>query len=293
MAKQFKKTERNALGRTPKEQQAFDKLTETLTQILAGEKRVSATGYMSSAINVGTGMPFTGGNALTALLATVEKGDRRFIGAKEAISRGYNIKGASAVFFIRPVTVKSEDENGDEKSRAFFKLYPLLNLADIEHDLDDEAEMQPSNDCMNVVTELLEAADKTGNLTRNATLAHIRPTTNTINIPPRSQFFSDRLMASTVTHELAHFVAIDQKTVQEYEKYRGYEELCAEITSLLYCAQQGLAFEAKNAAYVNSWLESAKTTHTDPLKDAMFEAARRCELISKLVTNSKATKKAA
>ena len=63
--------------------------------------------------------------------------------------------------------------------------------------------------------------------------------------------------------------------MKEYEKYRGFEECVAEIGAILTLAQIGVAFEPKNATYIAGWLEHAKTTHKDPLVEAIAEASRR------------------
>ena len=286
-----KKTQRNALGRSTKEQEAFDQLTQTLEGILNGDIKASGKGYISKPINIGTEKGVTGSNAITAIVTSIDKGDCRFIGAKEAITLGYNIKGAKANFFTRHVTKKANSE--DENDSVFFKSYPLLNLADIEHDLDDHKDEGKHTDELVVCDELLNTISEVTTLTRNAETAHLIPTTGKINIPPRSQFFSNRMYASTIAHELAHFVARDSKTVIEYKKYRGYEELCAEVSAFIYCFKQGLVFEAKNAAYIASWIGQAKTTHTDPMKDAMAEAAKRVAKIEELVSKTKKMRKAA
>lgn len=273
------KTPRNDNGRSTKEQEAFNRLSESLLGILAGTMKASAKGYISAPVNIGTGAEFTGTNYLRALIISIEKGDSRFIGAKEALTRGYNISGAKADFFLRPCVVK--DMNDEDK--VIFRSFPLLNLADIKHEVED-GQIEANNvDELNVVSNLLNAIDSVTTLTRDTGTAHLAASKNLINIPPQSQFFSTRLMASTCAHELAHFVARDSKTVKEYASYRGFEEICAETTAFLYCSKQGLSFEVKNAAYIGAWLAHAKTTHTDPVSEAMHEAVKRCKLIEDIV----------
>lgn len=284
-----KPTPRNEFGRTETEQGAWEKLCENLTGIMSGELKVSACGYTTTPINLSTNKPFTGRNYFLALLSSMVKGDNRYVSAKDAIDRGWQIKGTKQEFFLRPISVKKDKdiEDDEDNVRTFFKAYGLINLADIEHDLNTPADGVVLENESELLDQILDTIDKNTKLSRLPITAHVVPSSGEINIPPASAFFSVRKMISTCLHEMSHFIAIGSETIIEYSKYRGFEEITAEITALLCGAKLGLQYEPKNMAYINSWLTHAKTTHTDPLEKAFSEAITRSEKVLKMIDATK------
>lgn len=273
----------NELGRTAAAQEAINKLETFLVSLLAGEVDASSVGYFPSSYNVNTNHVFTGGNAVTALLASMEKGDNRFTSFTEAKKNGWNTKGAKGVPFMRPNIKKFENKAGEEDERVVWSNFYLFNLADIEHDLGDAPQNSTSAEAEKIADNLLNTIEASGaQLVRAADTAHLSPSTGVISLPSSCTFKSWELFCSTCIHELSHFVGRDDKTLKEYTKYRGFEEIIAECTSVIVLANLGIPFQPKNAAYIKAWLNHAKTTHKDPLQEALAIASKRANIINEI-----------
>lgn len=275
-----KPTPRNELGRTATEQAAIDKITDMVEAVLTGQIEASGTGYLAKPHNVGTDSPFTKRNKGTAIFASLGTGDPRFVSYSEAKKRGWECKGAKGYPFLRPNVKTFENAQGEEEQRQFFTTYYLFNLADIEHDLDTTPAGEASPEGELAANTLLECVDTLGaELVRSATTAMVVPSANLVNIPAASCFKSWNLYVGTIAHELSHFVGRNETSVKQYDKYRGFEELVAEVSACLVLMQIGMDFEAKHAAYIAGWLTHAKTTHKDPLYEAIVEATKRSDVI--------------
>lgn len=278
--KSKKPSPRNHLGRTESEQAAIDRLTQTVEAITKGEITANPVGYDFTAYNVGTDAPFTGRNKGMAIISSIGSGDARYVSFQEAKKRGWNVKGAKGVPFIRPVTAKYEDAEGEEQERTRWKSYYLFNLADIEHDLGN---MPLDDTCLEAeqASKVLEACvtEIGAKFERQADVAHMSPSAGVVSLPAISCFKSWELYCSTLIHEITHFIGRESKTVREYETYRGFEELVAEIGAVLVLTQIGITFPSKNCAYIAGWLEHAKTTHKDAMYEAIVEASKRTDSI--------------
>ena len=276
-----KPAKRNSLGRTPTAQNAIDRLTKMVEEVLNGQMDANACGYNYKPYNIGTDNVFTGSNVGVATFASFGAGDSRFVSFTEAKERGWegkeSLKG-KGIPFIRPWVKKYTNDKGEEVERTRWKEYYLYNLADMDHDLGD---MPIDSSCLAAeeASSVLEACiSKIGaEFIRCAEMAHLKPSFGIISLPAANGFLSWELYCSTLIHEMAHFQGRNSITVKEYEKYRGFEELVAEISAVLVLSQIGIEFPSKNAAYIASWLGHAQTTHKEPIVEALAEASKRIE----------------
>ncbi|MEL0638628.1 zincin-like metallopeptidase domain-containing protein [Marinomonas sp. TI.3.20] len=287
MSKKFKTT-RNEFGRTPTEQAAWDKINSSLEGILTGEIDPINFDFNNKCINVGTGAEMTGMNAQLAIVIASLTGETRFVSATEARSRGWNIKGAKGWPFSRPITSKAEDSDdgeGETSTRVFFKTYYLFNLADIEHDLKPilqvEAKQDETDPCEDWFYKALNTISSITTLTRDNTSAYHSAVSDCINIPPHESFPSWSIALVTALHEFGHLIGIGTTSRDNYAKYRGFEELVAEMTALVTMQHLSLSYEAGLVSYIASWLDHAKTTHKEPISEAFKEACRRSDILIK------------
>lgn len=295
----YKKSKRNELGRTPTEQAAWDRLQEKMAGVLSGEIRVKATGYNVTPINVGTGTTFSGQNATLAGFVSMICGDNRFIGAQEALKRGWNIKGAKGFPFLRPVTSEKENEEGELQTSRFFKTYYLLNLAHIEHDLPEETIETSTPDALAFAERCLKAIESVTTLERKAVTPHHGQTMDQskewINIPPASAYDKIEYLISSCLHELGHFEGRGHPWLEDYTKHRGAEELVAESVALIVMTHFGFDFSAKNATYIKGWATDAQDSTPEPIHDCFKEASKRAARVIEIVEaiDSKALAQAA
>lgn len=98
------------------------------------------------------------------------------------------------------------------------------------------------------------------------------PGKNEIHLTPKASFNSPEAYYATALHECAHAKLHDKTIPLDYDqsKYgindrvRAKEELRAEISSVLICAELGMNYNVQNHAnYVNSWIKCLKEDKTE------------------------------
>jgi antirestriction protein ArdC len=113
--------------------------------------------------------------------------------------------------------------------------------------------------------------------------AYYRPSTDSIQLPPRDAFIGTRTSNpaesyySTVLHELTHWTSHAQRCDRQLGKRFGddayaMEELVAELGAAFLCARIGITAEPRidHAQYLASWLSVLKAD-----KRAIFTAASK------------------
>lgn len=91
--------------------------------------------------------------------------------------------------------------------------------------------------------------------------AFYEPAADIIHVPPRSQFDSAEMFASTRQHEILHWSGHADRLARDLTGRFGSdayaaEELVAELGAAMWCAQSGIAAATRHdhAAYLDSWL---------------------------------------
>jgi putative DNA primase/helicase len=114
--------------------------------------------------------------------------------------------------------------------------------------------------------------------------AFYRPATDSIHLPPQSQFSSPDRYYATLLHELGHWTGhpsrLDRDLAHAFGS-EGYarEELRAEIASLILGDELGIGHDPRqHAAYVGTWIQ---VLQDDPLE--IFRAAADAEKIQAYV----------
>lgn len=116
--------------------------------------------------------------------------------------------------------------------------------------------------------------------------AFYRPSNDTVHLPKAEHFFSSVAWAGTTLHELGHAsgaekrmnrVGIVKKGIGTFDEEYAYEELVAEIISVLMCYNLGIDESEDNIrnheAYVASWIEDIQNK-PESLLNAIKEAQK-------------------
>jgi antirestriction protein ArdC len=120
-------------------------------------------------------------------------------------------------------------------------------------------------------------------IAHGGTRAYYRPSTDSIQLPPREAFVGTTTSTpaesyySTLLHELTHWTSHEQRCNRQLGKRFGdnayaMEELVAELGAAFLCAELGITTEprADHAQYPASWLDVLKAD-----KRAIFTAASK------------------
>lgn len=173
------------------------------------------------------------------------------------------------------------NEGRKDKIKVIKKYYNIFNLSDIKG-YEPKAE-EKANDIL-----LLEKYIKKSELKIEfiGNQPCYIPALHKILMTPRNQFKNDDEYYSTLLHELSHSTKKhierefpdDVKTKQE--KY-AFEELIAEISSVLLCCEFGvkLASIQNNKAYVQSWIEKLDNNKENYLMKAIKNASKVTQYI--------------
>lgn len=252
--------------------------------------------YGSKPINPTTSKRYRGGNALFLMMQGYD--DPRWMTYRQAAMQDAQVKkgehGTPIVYwkFEEEHPVKDEqgkpikDEDGKtkmkkvqlERPRAFLSyvfnaqqiegLPPLVQNTDNQWNISERAEPILANSGAKI--EHKEQGK-----------AFYRPTTDSITLPVKGQFFSDEKYYSTALHELGHWTGHESRLNRDLAhpfNSEGYarEELRAEIASFMLGQELGsyTPDTDQHVAYVASWI---KALEEDPRE--IFRAAADAEKI--------------
>lgn len=222
--------------------------------------------------NFNTGKEYQGANLINLALSGYN--DPRWMTFNQAVNKGYKIRRgekSSTVFFFSPTRLEKDldesgkpklDDNGKELmkevERPVFKTFNVFNATQIEG-LEPYNHPEPNWNVEEKAEKLIEAAP-VKIIESQLDAAYYRPSSHTIETPPKSNFVSESEYYSTIFHEIAHATQNTSMLGREPGENRGKEELRAEIAAWLTCTQLGVGYkpsaEENNKRYVASWLKS-------------------------------------
>ncbi len=257
----------------------------------------AATGRPRS---MSTGQPYRGVNVFLLALTAAEEGhDSPFWGTYRQIGDlgGQVRKGerSTLVVFYKQVDVAHRDQQtGEVTARRvpLLRYYRVFNAAQAGH-LPERFYPAPGEHSeIGQPQALLD-----GYLARGPELQHAagdradyHPATDTIRLPLRAQFRSPEGYYATAFHEAGHSTGhpsrLNRPGIAAFDHFGSgayaREELIAQITSSILCAQAGIdnpeLFE-NSASYIAGWL-SALNDDTKLVVAAAAQAQRACDLIT-------------
>jgi antirestriction protein ArdC len=192
---------------------------------------------------------------------------------------------SSLVVYAGAIDKKEDTEEGAEKERRipFLKGYSVFCADQIEG-LPDHFYARPQIDVSDKKDRLADAdaffANLGADIREGGNKAFYSPTGDFIQMPHFDAFVSAEAHATTLAHEAIHWTKAKPRLDRDFGRKswgdEGYarEELVAELGSVFFAADLGLAIEPRDdhAAYIKSWLTVLKND-----KRAIFQAASFAE----------------
>jgi antirestriction protein ArdC len=202
---------------------------------------------------------------------------------------------STLVVFWKPVQIAGRDPQTGEPDRKqipVLRYYRVFNAAQADH-LPNRFHPQPGQDLtLPGPQAILDRYLATGPDLRHVAgdQADYHPGTDVIRLPLRSQFRSPEHYYATAFHETGHSTGhpsrLNRPGIAQFDHFGtgryAREELVAQMTSSLLCAQAGIdtpeLFE-NSASYIAGWL-TALSNDKKIVITAAAQAQRACDLIT-------------
>jgi antirestriction protein ArdC len=213
-------------------------------------------------LNGATGKNYRGGNRVMLMIANMISGqdDPRYLGMSQGNKIGLKVKAGSKGTMIWIPMFAKDKETKDEKLVGF-KYGHVFHASQFEGDKAKMIPLELRELPNNPIPACDEWINRLGPKMMTGVAASYCRQTDTICMPPLSSFDSAQKYYKTLLHELGHWTGSKERLDREKgkffgdEKY-GYEELVAEIFSLLASYELGLEVETEikdTAAYCKHW----------------------------------------
>jgi antirestriction protein ArdC len=250
--------------------------------------------------SMSTGQPYRGVNVFLLGLTAAEEGyASRYWGTYRQISdlggqvrRGE--RSTLAIFWKQAEHAEPDPRTGEPATRQLpvLRYYRVFNAAQADH-LPDRYYPAPGQDAEIAAPQ--EVLDRY--LAEGPRLLHVpgdradyHPASDTIRLPLRSQFRSAEDYYATAFHEAGHSTGhpdrLNRPGIAAFDHFGSgqyaREELAAQMTSSLLCAQTGIdnpEIFGNSASYIAGWLSALDHDHKLVITAAAY-AQRACDLIN-------------
>src|SRR3984885_2594754 len=241
--------------------------------------------------NAEIGHRYRGINVLTLGMSPLafESGDPRWATYKQSEERGWQVRkgerGTTGFFFKR---LELRDDSKPEDDEDAVRRIPLLRAFTLFHASQIEgvpAYVPPTIE--EAPWRAPEAAEiilaNSGAVVRyGGERAFYSPSTDHIQMPPRTAFATASGFCGTIIHEMSHWTGAEARLNRDLRNRFGShdyarEELRAEIGQMMVCGELAIADcdFSNNAAYVASWLEKLRSDRKE-----IFRAAADAQRIA-------------
>lgn len=231
-------------------------------------------------INASTGREYFGANRFLLMMATMIKGDPRFLGYGQAKNLGgYVKKGAKGFTICSPIIKKDEDTG--EKGIVGFRGARVFSIKDCEG-LDESKIVQlevkeNKNDPIKSVEEFIAMHDI--DIQTGIAPCYI-PKLDQIQMPPLANYETSEAFYSSLLHEIGHWTGHESRLDRLESTRFGSdpycrEELVAEMFRFFMRAELGFETEqevTRTVSYFQGWVEKLKAEPT-----ILFSAAKSAE----------------
>jgi len=183
----------------------------------------------------------------------------------------------------KPFTV-GKDDNDEKSGYRIIKLVKVFGVYNAEQIACAPSLGIPEVDPSERYAECQTKLDELGiSFSHGGDRAYYMPSTDTIRTPKPGQFQSVEDYWSTMWHEVTHATGHQDRLNREFGKRFGddayaFEELVAELGSVMVCAELGVEGRLQHHAYLASWL---KRIEADPR--ALFTAASKAQAAAKFI----------
>lgn len=291
----MKFTKRSETSTPPAESKRLDLYQDatdrTVAAIESGEAPWLKGGLMQLPRNGVSNNPYHGFNIMQ-LMGLHE--DPRWCTYKQAEAQGWQVrKGekASHIFFFKPLSIKTEGENGEpeEKTIPILKRFAVFNFSQIDRDSNEPEIIIPASsgsdltdDQRDMLTCIVENANP--DIQYGFPASGYAPSKDCIMLLDRESYSCEVEYAADLIHQLCHWTGGQDRLDREFGSSRNSteyaaEELRATMASAMVCAKLGIPHnlpEHKDYSALQIDLLNAD-------KKIIFRIAKDAELISRMV----------
>lgn len=178
------------------------------------------------------------------------------------------------------------------KNYTVFNAEFIENISDLDINIlieeeNQELDFQDQVNCEDFINFIIDS----GNLkitNRMSSTAYYTPSTDTITIPEKKYFTSENKYYSTLFHEIIHWTGHESRLHRELKGHSdltsySFEELIAEIGSMLICLQFGITNEFINSIrYLKSWSVKNETKREENIKKAFASSKKAKKFLEQL-----------
>jgi antirestriction protein ArdC len=237
--------------------------------------------------NAVTNRPYSGCNVMLLWLARGRGwATPRFLTYKQASEAGGHVRKGeqgSTVFFVKKLLVKDRGADAgedDTKVIPMLRAYTVFNVAQCDGLPDrvmtlGEVKPRQVDERDATIDEFLAATGAT--ISEGASEAYYRPGADLVVLPAFGAFKTAAGFYATAFHELAHWTGAKSRLGRDFGGRFGSqayaaEELVAELTAAMLCAEFDLTGELRHAGYIANWITLLKSDAR-----AFFTAASKAQ----------------
>lgn len=222
--------------------------------------------------------------------------DNRWATFKQASEKGIKLSKGSkgtTIYFSKPLQIEDKDsttgevrrnDDGTEKMKTIYmlKAHIVFNAQQFENFPEAPAVIEPTNNWTPVQAAEEVVKSMGVRISHGGNQAFYRPSSDSIQMPERSQFPTPEDYYATLLHEAGHATGHESRLARNLKGGFGspdyaYEELIAEISSAMTSADIGVSSTTnieRHASYVKSWVAALKND-----KKLIFKAAKDAEKV--------------
>ncbi|MBT2621256.1 zincin-like metallopeptidase domain-containing protein [Chryseobacterium sp. ISL-6] len=299
-----KKTNSKTSVSQPKEDKFISKILENLDKVNAQDWEQYANVQFHHPKNLFTKKEYQGFNTIALYIDTVvnkfktsyyatfssisKAGGKLKKGAKGTVIEFFNYvfkhKKTGKIFTSEQVSEMSSMERENISKIACLRNYTVFNSEFIENleeininiDFEDEnheLDFQKQAKCESFITKIIEDGNLKITYAR-LNIACYSPIEDYIAIPEKKFFVSEDRYYSTLFHEIIHWTGHESRLNRELKGHSdmtsySFEELIAEMGSMLICLQFGITLEFINSVrYLKSWSVNNSENRIENIKKA-------------------------
>lgn len=302
----------------PKEDKFITKIVENLDKVKASEWETYTNLKFQEPRNLFTQKAYKGFNLLALYIDTLFNGHTSsFYATFNSISKAggrlkRGSKGAVVDFFSivykniqTGKTYKHEelqfltaDQLKEISKLPCIKSYVVFNADQIENlselnlnivtEEPEEFQFENRQNCESLINSAIENGNLNIQFLKISTGSY-NPKLDIIKMPDKKHFVSEEKFYSTMFHEIIHWTGHDSRLnrnlkdgFSDKEKY-SFEELIAEMGSMLICLQNGISSELINSIrYLKGWSDSNKENRIENIKNAFIQSKKAKKYLENL-----------
>lgn len=236
----------------------------------------TTTGISDLPTNAATKQHYNGTNIIGLWIAQTAVGypTAEWMTFKQARGLGACVRKGEKGTPIFYVSKFVKEQDGEERAIPFLKAYTVFNVAQIDGlPAREIPAARPEAERMMEVEAFL--TDVGARYTEGGDSAWYSSKSDTIAVPPITQYESEAAFYATLLHEHGHWTGAKHRLDRQFGKRFGddayaFEELVAELTAAFLCAEFAIDGKLQHAEYLGHW---AKVLRAQP--SALFTAGAR------------------